>query len=148
MAGVIIYSCSFLQPNVVHRVDDVMVIPRDDFRSISTAIADGGILVTSFYSGKKLRDLKYRQIYKSYRAPKFRDNKGKRTIGHAVCLIGAARENGEEYYDFVNSYKRFCPRRNSRGRIVKSGVGRLRASDLKTNVIRLCRGITPGESSQ
>lgn len=134
------------EPNVVHRVDDIMVIPRDDFRNISIAIADGGTLVTTFYSGKKLRDLKYGQIYKSYRAPKYRGNKRKRTIGHAVCLIGATRKNKEEYYDFVNSYKLFCRRRNSHGIIVKSGVGMLRASDLKTNVIRLCRGITPGEN--
>ncbi|XP_044947814.1 eukaryotic translation initiation factor 3 subunit B-like isoform X2 [Hordeum vulgare subsp. vulgare] len=134
------------EPNVVHRVDDIIVIPRDDFRSISIAIADGATLVTTFYSGKKLRGLKYGQIYKSYRAPKYRGNKRKRTIGHAVCLIGAARKNKEEYFDFVNSYKFFCRRRNSRGIIVKSGFGRLRASDLKTNVIRLCRGITPGEN--
>lgn len=128
----------------VHRVGDVTVIPKNDFEGITTALAEGASLVTTFYSGKRLRHLKYGQIYKCYRPSKYRDQ-NKKIVGHAVCIVGAGRENGEEYYDVVNSHKRFCVRRDSEGNILKSGVGRIRASDLKCNVIRLCRTASDGE---
>ncbi|XP_037432147.1 uncharacterized protein LOC119298943 isoform X2 [Triticum dicoccoides] len=121
------------------KVDDLTVIPRNDYQRISTAIADGHALVATFFGGKKLARLKYGQIYRSY-DPLGYDGRRKKIIGHAVFLIGAARENKEEYYDFVNSYCNFCVRRNSQGALIKSGIGRLRASDLKENVICLHRG--------
>lgn len=133
------------KPNNIHRVGDVTVIAKNDFEGITTAVAEGASLVTTFYSGKRLRHLKYGQIYKCYRPSKYRNNKHKKIVGHAVCIVGAGRENGEEYYDIVNSHKDFCARRDSEGNILKSGVGRIRASDLKCNVIRLSRTATDGE---
>ncbi|KAM0840124.1 hypothetical protein ACQ4PT_059875 [Festuca glaucescens] len=132
------------EPNNIHRVGDVTVIAKNDFEGITTAIAEGSSLVTTFYSGKRLRHLKYGQIYKCYRPSKYR-NKHKKIAGHAVCIVGAGRENGEEYYDIVNSHNNFCARRDSEGNILKSGVERIRASDLKCSVIRLSRTATDGQ---
>lgn len=132
------------EPNV-HMVGDVTVIPKDDFEGITTALARGEALVTTFYSGKRLNKLKYGQIYKSYRPSNYRSNKKKKIVGHAVCLVGAGREKGEEYLEFVNSHRRFCRRRNSHKKILMSGIGRIRASDLKSNVIRLSRVAADGE---
>ncbi|CAM0948785.1 unnamed protein product [Alopecurus aequalis] len=128
----------------VHKVGDVTVIAKNDFEGIATALAEGSALVTTFYSGKRLRDLKYGQIYKAYRASDYK-NKNKKLVGHAVCIIGAGREKGEEYYDVVNSHKKFCVRRDAEGNVLKFGVGRIRASDLKCNVIRLSRAAANGE---
>lgn len=128
----------------VHRVADVTVIPRDDFVGITTAIADGAALTSSFHIGKRFGRLKYGQIYRAYRASNY-STQTKKISGHAVCLIGAGRENGEEYYDFVNSHKDFCVRRDSNGNILRSGVGRIRASDLKSNVIRLSATVLDGQ---
>lgn len=129
----------------IHKVDDVIVIPRNDFQRISTSIAEGDVLLATFFTGKKFAKLKYGQIYKPYRSIKYRDNSRKKLIGHAVFLIGAARQNKEEYFHMVNSYSRFCERRNSKGEVIKSGIGMLRASGLKENVICLRRG-TRGEA--
>ncbi|CAM0948782.1 unnamed protein product [Alopecurus aequalis] len=132
-------------PNNVHMVGDITVIPKDDFERITTAIAEGEALVSTFYCGKRLRKLKYGQIYKAYQRLKYDGNKKKKIAGHAVCLVGAGREKGKEYFDIMNSHRHFCMRCNSSNKVLKSGVGRLRASDLKSNVIRLARVAADGE---
>lgn len=113
-------------------MDDVIVIPWNDFQRISTSIAEGDVLVGTFFSGKKLANLKCGQVYKAYRSFKYRGNNRKKLIGHAVFLIGAARQSKEEYFDMVNSYDHFCEHRNSKGEVIKSGIGMLHTSALKS----------------
>ncbi|XP_047046379.1 uncharacterized protein LOC124651328 isoform X2 [Lolium rigidum] len=130
----------------VCKVSNVSTIPGNDFEGIAKSIAEGDPLVSSFNCGKRLRNLKYGQIYKAYLRPRYRGNKRKRLAGHAVCLIGVGRKRGKPYCTFLNSWKDFCVRRNRRGKKYKWGVGRIRASDLKCSAIRLSRFSERGDS--
>jgi hypothetical protein len=47
-------------------------------------------------------------------------------------------EKGKRDYYFLSSCnKRFCPRRNKNGVIIRGGIGKIRVEDLTKNVIKL-----------
>lgn len=64
---------------------------------------------------------------------------------HAVVLVGAGRKKrkdgkkGRLYYYFLNSWERFCVRKNKRGKIISHGIGKVDATRLLRNVIRVSR---------
>lgn len=117
----------------------VETIDKNNFEKICEALADGVPLIGVFYHGAKLKDLKYGQIYKAPTLSKFKKH-GRRPTAHAVVIIGAGRECSKEYLYFLNSWgKKFCPRYNESGELVKAGVGKLRFMDLIYNPILLNR---------
>jgi hypothetical protein len=46
---------------------------------------------------------------------------------HDVVLVGAKRENGKLNYDYMNSWKDFCVRRDNLGRRIPDleGIGKI-----------------------
>uniref|UniRef100_A0ACD5W4B9 Uncharacterized protein n=1 Tax=Avena sativa TaxID=4498 RepID=A0ACD5W4B9_AVESA len=122
-----------------YQLEDLSTIPRDDFSSIIDCLAEGVPFVATYLAGKRRSKLKYCQIYKSPPRSRYAQKKVKRT-GHAVLLIGGGMDMGRKFFFCVNSWNtKFCPRRNSRGEIIKGGIGKIRASDLTKNVIKLSR---------
>ncbi|CAN6318087.1 unnamed protein product [Urochloa humidicola] len=76
---------------------------KQDFSSICQLLADGYVMTTAVYAGKKFGKLKPGKIYKSPRRGRTR---------HAITLIGAGRRRRTNYYHFLNSWgQRFCMRK-------------------------------------
>lgn len=76
---------------------------KRNFSSICKLLANGYVMTTTIYAGKKLGKLKPGKIYKSPRRGKTR---------HAITLIGAGRRRQINYYHFLNSWGRhFCLRK-------------------------------------
>ncbi|GJM87912.1 hypothetical protein PR202_ga03918 [Eleusine coracana subsp. coracana] len=130
---------------VLYKVSDVSTIKRSDHETIATNLAKGIPLHAGFLIGQNIGRLKYCQTYKPPLRSRF-IQKRRKVKGHAVVLIGAGRRNGRWYYFFLNSWRRFCVRSDSNGRMLRYGVGKLMANGLYRNVIRLSRFKEPGNA--
>ena len=103
-------------------------------------------MVATYLPGKRRSRLRYCQIYKSPPLSRFKQKRANEN-GHAVVLIGAGMKGGCQFFYFLNSWgKKFCARRNVSGEIVTGGIGKIRATDLTKNVIRLSHPDEEGNS--
>jgi hypothetical protein len=120
-----------------YRLEDISTIPRDDFSSIMDCLAEGIPFVATYLAGKRRNKLKYCQIYKSPPRSRYTQKRAERK-GHAVVLIGGGMKEGRKFFYGVSSWNTaFCPRRNTKGEIIKGGIGKLQACDLTKNVIKI-----------
>ncbi|RLM98557.1 uncharacterized protein C2845_PM06G11420 [Panicum miliaceum] len=106
----------------LYKVSDISTIRRDDCESIASALGKGFPLHAGLRVGKNLQKLKFCQIYKPPHGSQFIAQRIP-VKGHAVVLIGAGRKKGRWYYFFLNSWRRFCVRKDSRGKLLRYGVG-------------------------
>uniref|UniRef100_J3N234 Peptidase C1A papain C-terminal domain-containing protein n=1 Tax=Oryza brachyantha TaxID=4533 RepID=J3N234_ORYBR len=120
----------------------VETIDKFDFEKICSVLADGIPLIGTLYSGDRLKNLKYGQIYKAPKLARFLE-KGIIPVGHAVVIIGAGMHSGQQYLYFLNSWgAEFCPRYDQDGNLVKGGVGKMRLYDLICNPILFATNFT------
>ncbi|KAK3136200.1 hypothetical protein QOZ80_5BG0429630 [Eleusine coracana subsp. coracana] len=127
----------------IYKVSDVSTIKRNDPETMAFELANGNPLHAGFRTGRRLRRLKFCQSYRPPRRVMFFNMK-KKVSGHAVVLVGAGRKQGNWFFFFLNSWKRFCVRRGSGGKVLRFGIGKIRADRLSRNVVRLSRFKEPG----
>ena len=130
----------------LYKASDIKTIHREDTVGIVRALADGFPLNAGFCEGRRLRTSRYCRPYKPPSMVKMwamleRSRRRKFIPAHAVVLIGARRKRGKLDYYYMNSWKRFCVRRDNRGRRIPThhGIGKLVSTCLRRNVIRISR---------
>jgi len=128
----------------LYKASDVSTIHRRDTASIVRNLADGFPLNAGFFEGRRFHTARYCRPYKPPSKEKMHAKLSvKRPFipAHAVVLIGARRKRGKLDYYYMNSWKRFCVRRDNRGRWIRKlhGIGKIDANRLMRNVIRISR---------
>jgi len=126
--------------STIYRASNVSTICRNDHQAIVSALASGFPLHATILQGTKLTFLRY---CTSYEPPDFFQALKVRAPEdipcHAIVLVGAVKKKGKLSYYFLNAWKRFCARRSEDGTLLACGIGKVNATRLYRNVIKVSR---------
>ncbi|CAM0879298.1 unnamed protein product [Alopecurus aequalis] len=124
---------------MVYKACNVSVVRRTEYTQITAYLARGFPLHAGVYVGRTLSGLRFCRKYKPPRLGDFRNAKRTRISCHAILLVGAGRKKGKWYFFFLNTWRRFCLRFDSSGKIITHGIGKVVAGRLYRNLFRLSR---------